>query len=101
LFQKGLLLLVSVDGDDTQVGSQLGGQSQVDDDDTAWTYIDQKPFTKPGTLQSIELMACTTGKPLKVGIYRPTTSKMECTYSLMGELSFSAIGKSGYNKVLV
>jgi hypothetical protein len=98
---KILVIYVLVVDELTQVGGQLEDQSKVDDDDTSSTYIDQEPFTKPGTLQAIEVMACATGKPFKVGIYRPTTSNTQCSYRLMGELSFSSLSKFGYNKVMV
>jgi hypothetical protein len=92
--------IFTVDDGLTQVGSQLEDQEQLDTD-APWTYVDQKPFTSAGTIEAIEVVACQTGKPLKFGIYRPTTNKMQCSYRLMGELKISSLSRTGYHKVII
>ena len=67
--------------------------------DTAkfWTFIDQEKFQADGVVESVELYAEKSGRPLKVGIFR-RQSNNPCDYKLMQQITLTNL-KAGKNKV--
>ena len=69
----------------------FGGQGVTLDTADEWTMVLDDPFTEDGEITGVEFYAGTgaAGRPLRVGIYRPTANT--CQFILKQQIELSGI----------
>ena len=62
-----------------------------------WTMVNIDTFKQAGQVDTIELFSGAANRPLRVGIYR-STSSAACAFELVKQIEFPSFAP-GYNKV--
>ena len=67
--------------------------------DTArfWTMVDTTPFTTDGKIYNVDVWVKRSGRPLRIGVYRPTGR--ECQFDLVQQIEFDSL-PLGKNEVM-